>query len=94
MSTHANGHLKPPGDATSPGELANDPIRRALQYRWLSTDSQLVEPGSTEACGSRHDVDLVVIQVKQGSWAGDLDSYGRAPPWLRRLQARGQRRRR
>jgi hypothetical protein len=50
--------------------------------------------GLLEACGSRHDVELVLIQAEQGYWAGDFDSYGRTPSWLRRLQARGQRRRR
>jgi hypothetical protein len=38
-------------------------------------------------------VELVLIQAEQGYWAGDFDSYGRTPSWLRRLQARGQRRR-
>jgi hypothetical protein len=38
------------------------------------------------------DVDLVLIQAEQGYWAGDFDSYGRAPTWLRRLRARDQHR--
>jgi hypothetical protein len=59
-----------------------------LQYRWLSTDRWLdLDLGLLEACGSRHDVELVLIQAEQGYWAGDLDSYGRTPSWLRRLQA-------
>jgi hypothetical protein len=59
-----------------------------LQYRWLSTDRWLdLDLGLVEACGSRHDVELVLIQAEQGYWAGDLDSYGRSPSWLRRLQA-------
>jgi hypothetical protein len=75
----------------SPGPPPDDPIRRALQYRWLSTDQWHDRAlGLLEACGSRHDVELVLIQAEQGYWAGDFDSYGRTPSWLRRLQARGQ----
>jgi hypothetical protein len=33
---------------------------------------------------------LVLIQAEQGYWAGDFDSYDRAPTWLRRLRARDQ----
>jgi hypothetical protein len=35
------------------GRRTGDPIRRALQYRWLSTAQWLVDLGLLEACGSR-----------------------------------------
>ena len=93
MSTDANDISDQPESTADPP--SDDPIRRALQYRWLSTDRWLdLDLGLLEACGSRHDVELVLIQAEQGYWAGDFDSYGRAPSWLRRLQAHGQRRRR
>jgi hypothetical protein len=89
-------HSLPDDEGRLPHEVADrrtdDPIRRALQYRWLSTDQWLVDLGLLEACGSRHDVDLVLIQAEQGYWAGDFDSYGRAPTWLRRLHARDEHR--
>jgi hypothetical protein len=82
---------------SAPDRRGDNPIWRALQYRWLSTDLQVVEFGLVETCGSRHDVDLLVTWAEQGYWAGDFDDYGRVPSWLRRLQARddlhrGQRR--
>jgi hypothetical protein len=84
MSSGTNDSPEPPERGPSP----DDPFRRALQYRWLSTDRWLdLDLGLLEACGSRHDVELVLIQAEQGYWAGDLDSYGRTPSWLRRLQA-------
>ena len=93
MSTETDDTFEPPERA--PGPASDDPIRRALQYRWLSTDRwHDLDLGLLEACGSRHDVELVLIQAEQGYWAGDFDSYGRTPSWLRRLQARGQHRRR
>jgi hypothetical protein len=94
MSSHTSNDPEQPEAA--PGAGADDPIRRALQYRWLSTDQRLsdLELGLVEACGSRHDVDLVLIRTEQGYWAGDLDSYGRAPSWLRRLGGNEDRRRR
>jgi hypothetical protein len=93
MSTDTNDISEQPESA--PGPPPDDPIRWALQYRWLSTDRWLdLDLGLLEACGSRHDVELVLIQAEQGYWAGDFDSYGRTPSWLRRLQARRQRRRR
>src|SRR6266545_1516882 len=93
MSSHTSNELEQPEAARGAG--ADDPLRRALQYRWLSTDQRLgdLELGLVEACGSRHDVDLVLVRTEQGYWAGDLDSYGRAPSWLRRLR-RGEDRRR
>jgi hypothetical protein len=94
MSTTNAGDPALPETATAaPNRRGDDPFWRALQYRWLSTDPQAVELGLVETCGSRHDVDLVVIQVEQGYWAGDFDDYGRGPSWLRRLQAREDRRR-
>jgi hypothetical protein len=94
MSSYTSNDLEQPEAA--PGAGADDPIRRALQYRWLSTDQWLgdLELGLVEACGSRHDVDLVLIRTEQGYWAGDLDSYGRAPSWLRRLRGNEDRQRR
>jgi hypothetical protein len=89
MSTDTNDTHEPP--ERGPGPAPDDPIRRALQYRWLSTDRwHDLDLGLLEACGSRHDVELVLIQAEQGYWAGDLDSYGRTPSWLRRLQAHGR----
>jgi hypothetical protein len=86
MSTDTNDNPESPGTPQAvAGQRADDPIRRALQYRWLSTDQWIVDFGLLEACGSRHDVDLTLIQAEQGYWAGDFDSYGHAPSWLRRL---------
>jgi hypothetical protein len=94
MSSHASNDLEQPDAARGAG--ADGPIRRALQYRWLSTDQWLgdLKLGPVAACGSRHDVELVLVRTEQGYWAGDFDSYGRAPSWLRQLRSGEDRRQR
>jgi hypothetical protein len=60
MSTDTNDPSEQPESA--PGPPPDDPIRWALQYRWLSTDRRHeLDLGLLEACGSRHDVELMAL---------------------------------